>query len=69
MAEPQLNGCVQFLIVANPQEMRHWPARRIAQFFNGVAQIVRMAGKNAQFEIMDTTPLTARKEKEGERLP
>jgi hypothetical protein len=66
MAEPKIDGCVQFIIMATPQEMRHWPAHRIAQFFNGVAQIVRTAGKNAQFEILDTASLTAEKEKEGE---
>ncbi len=51
MAEPQLNGCVQFNITVAPQEMGTWPAHCIEQFFNGVAQVVYAADKNAEVQV------------------
>lgn len=54
MAEPRIDGCVQFYIAVPPQEMRQWPAAAISQFFNGLAQIVFAAGDAAQIEIVRT---------------
>lgn len=55
MAEPQLNGCVQFYIAVTPQEMRDWPARCITKFFDGLAQVVHAAGEKAQVEMIPLT--------------
>ena len=53
MAETDIGGFVRFNITATPQEMRDWPANRIAMFFNGVAQVVHTAGENARLEILN----------------
>jgi len=53
MAEPQIDGCVQFYIAVSPDEMRHWSADAITMLFNGMAQVVHAAGKNAQIEILN----------------
>lgn len=54
MAEPQLDGCVQFYIAVPPQEMKRWPVEAIKQFFAGLAMIVYAAGKNATVEVIRT---------------
>lgn len=56
MAEPRLDGCVQFYIAVPPQEMQHWPTDAIKQFFAGLAMIVYAAGKNAHIEVIETQP-------------
>lgn len=51
MGEPRIDGCVQFYIAVPPQEIQHWPAQAITDFFNGLAQVVYAAGKNAEIEV------------------
>ena len=53
MAEPRIDGCVQFHITVPPQDMQHWPAVAITQFFNGLAQVVYAAGANATIEVLN----------------
>ena len=52
MAEPRIDGCVQFHITVPPQDMQHWPAVAITQFFNGLAQAICAAGKNAEIQVV-----------------
>ena len=63
MAEPRIDGCVQFYIAVPPQDMKRWPADVIKQFFAGLAMIVYAAGKNAQVEVIET-PAAASKGKD-----
>lgn len=53
MAENDVEGFVRFNITTTPQEMRDWPVQCITDFFNGVAQVVHAAGKNAEVEIVN----------------
>lgn len=55
MSEPQVDGCVQFYIAVPPEEMRHWPAQAITDFFNGLAHVVYAAGQHATIEVTETT--------------
>lgn len=54
MAGPQIDGCVQFYIAVPPQDMKRWPAPAIQDFFDGLAKIVYVAGKNAHVEVIRT---------------
>jgi hypothetical protein len=53
MAEPKIDGCVQFYITTTPDEMQRWPAQAITDFFNGLAQVVYAAGQNATVEVTE----------------
>jgi hypothetical protein len=51
--DTQVEGGLRFCVSVKAADMRDWPADRIKQFFDGVAQVCRAADFQAEVELPD----------------